>query len=88
MRPLICADWQSERGAISTRASASIGGVQDTTLDDLVDCWLAATEDKVPWNMTLPVVECPGNNVSNCATLVGAVNVNVLWIIHQNDPAV
>lgn len=85
MRPLICADGNPNEVQFG-EGIGSIGGVQDTTLDDLVDCWLAATEGKVPWNMTLPVVQCPGNNVSNCATLVGAVNVNVLWIIHQNDP--
>ena len=28
----------------------------------------------------LPVVDCPGNNVSNCADLLGAVYVNVVWI--------
>ncbi len=33
-----------------------------------------------PWNLTLPVVECPGNNVSNCPTVTGTVNLNVVWI--------
>jgi Flp pilus assembly protein TadG len=85
MRPLICADGNPNEVQFGEGIGAT-GGVQDTTLDDLVDCWLAATEGKVPWSMTLPVVECPGNNVSNCAPLVGAVNVHILWIIHKNDP--
>lgn len=62
------------------------GGVQDSTLNKLVDCWTKATSRTQPWSMTLPVVECPGNNVSNCAKLVGAVTVNILWIIDKNDP--
>ena len=32
------------------------------------------------WELMLPVVTCPGNNVSPCETLVGAVTVNVVWI--------
>ena len=35
---------------------------------------------KKSWELTLPVVSCPGNNVSNCAVLKGAVNLNILWI--------
>jgi hypothetical protein len=30
--------------------------------------------------MTLPVIDCPGSNVSNCPTLLGSVNVNIVWV--------
>jgi hypothetical protein len=33
-----------------------------------------------PWKMTLPVIECSGNNVGNCSKVVGAVELNVIWI--------
>ncbi len=35
--------------------------------------------------MTLPVVDCPGNNVSNCATVVGAINLSIVWISDKDD---
>ena len=37
--------------------------------------------------MTLPVIDCTGNNVSNCATVKGAVNIDIVWITEKaNDP--
>ena len=33
--------------------------------------------------MTLPVIDCPKNNVGNCSELVGAVNVDVAWMIKK-----
>jgi hypothetical protein len=32
----------------------------------------------------LPVIDCPSNAVSNCATLVGAVTLNVVWVQRDN----
>ena len=55
------------------------GGVQDNTLRALRECFGPTTRTE-PWGMTLPVVECPGNNVSNCATVVGTVYVEVVWV--------
>jgi hypothetical protein len=40
----------------------------------------------LPWNQTLPVVSCPGNNVSNCATLRGVVNLDIIWITEAGTP--
>ena len=34
----------------------------------------------IPLVATLPVIDCPGNNISNCATLLTAVNVQIVWI--------
>jgi hypothetical protein len=36
--------------------------------------------------MTLPVIDCPDNNVGTCERVVGAVTVNVVWINDQTDP--
>ncbi|KJR97428.1 MAG: hypothetical protein VR65_23905 [Desulfobulbaceae bacterium BRH_c16a] len=68
----------------------SQNGVQDNILDNIVDCWIAAADsdnDDIPdtlWPLLLPVVECGVSNT--CAPLVGAVQIDVVWIIHQNDP--
>jgi hypothetical protein len=34
--------------------------------------------------MTLPVIDCTGSNI--CGTVVGAVNVDIVWVKRQNDP--
>lgn len=65
-------------------------GVQDNILGNIVDCWIKAADsdkDGIPdklWPLLLPVVDCGISNT--CAPLVGAVVVNVVWIIHKNDP--
>lgn len=78
MRSLICSDGNPMALDFGVGIGAT-GGVQDNVLRDLRDCFEPAKRDE-PWNMTLPVIDCPGNNVSNCAPLLGAVNVNIVWI--------
>ncbi|RJR32979.1 MAG: hypothetical protein C4576_28750 [Desulfobacteraceae bacterium] len=39
----------------------------------------------MPWNLTLPVIDCDGNNVSPCSRVVGAVNVNIVWILEKEN---
>jgi hypothetical protein len=62
------------------------GGVQDATLADLMQCWNQQADSDSDgqadtiWPLMLPVIDCPENNVSNCAELLGAVYVNVVWI--------
>ncbi|WP_084456852.1 TadG family pilus assembly protein [Desulfogranum mediterraneum] len=85
MRDLICENGNEHQVEFG-QGIGTTGGVQDSTLDDLYDCWEAATGKTVNWNLTLPVIECPANNVSNCSKLIGAVNINLIWIVHKNDP--
>lgn len=70
---------------------ATMGGEAESVLSKLRDCWVEATDttgpdgtpDGIPdtsWNLTLPVIECPGNNVGVCEEIVGAVNINLVWI--------
>ena len=69
------------------------GGEVQTVGDDFWNCW-KETADTVPkdgrpdtvYNMTLPVIDCPGKNVGTCSELVGAVNVDMVWMICQTDP--
>lgn len=87
MSSLICSSGNNEKLQLEEGGVGTTGGVQDTTFRDLYDCWEAATNNKTTnWDLTLPVIKCPGNNVSNCADFAGAVNIRVIWMIDQNDP--
>jgi Flp pilus assembly protein TadG len=54
-------------------------GTPDSTLDTDGDGW-----PDQPWGMTLPVIRCDDANPGPCNVLVGAVEVNVVWIT-RND---
>lgn len=53
--------------------------------DGAEDIWNMTVPDE-PWAMKLPVIDCPGNNVSNCAELVGAIQVSLMWITREGTP--
>jgi hypothetical protein len=59
---------------------STTGGVQASTLNKLIECWNNETNKESPWELRLAVIDCPGNNVSNCSQVVGAVTVHILWI--------
>jgi len=83
MRPLICAGGNPKTLNFNS-GMGSTGGEQQSTFDSLIECWKktdnAGDPPEKSWELTLPVVSCPGNNVSNCAVLKGAVNLNIVWI--------
>jgi Flp pilus assembly protein TadG len=65
---------------------ATIGGEAETVLSRVRNCWVDATDTNgdgipdIPWTLRLPVITCPGNNVNICEEVVGAVEVNLVWI--------
>lgn len=65
---------------------ATTGGVDQSVFQKLYNCWLTRTEQTRIWNLTLPVIDCPGNNVTICEEVRGAVNLNVVWIQEKTDP--
>ena len=87
MRGLICAGGNPAPVSYGEGIGAT-GGVQDNVFRALRDCWIdsAPTHNSVdglpnqPWELRLPVVDCPANNVSNCPTLLGAVTVQVVFM--------
>lgn len=75
----------------------TVNGVQDTVFRNMIDCWHNGVDldgnpvdtdgDGIPdqpWPLTLPVVDCESSNT--CATLVGAVVINVIWMQKSPDP--
>ena len=82
LRPLICAAGNAEE-LILGQDVATIGGQVEAVYKDLYDCWEAATNQTAPWNLTLPVIACPDQNVGPCNELRGAVNLNVIFMLDQ-----
>ena len=56
------------------------GGQVQTVYDTFSDCWVLKTGKVIPWEIKLPVVMCPGNNVGNCSEFVGGIVVEIVWI--------
>ena len=93
VRPLVCGDGNP--GELNLGGGmGTVGGMQDVVYNDLRDCWLDADLDKdwrgypiESWTLTLPVIDCPGNNPGPCSELVGAVTLNIIWIKQSgSDP--
>lgn len=61
----------------------TVNGQLQSAFQVLYDCWEEATDKTRPWNMTLPVLDCPDGSVGPSNSLVGAVNLNVVWIVNQ-----
>ena len=91
--PFICGGTSSP--SVGSGSIGTTGGVDQVILTAMRNCWLSQTSldqlDAVgnpgtdgipdrPWEMTLPVILCTGNNVANCSEIVGAVNLSVVWI--------
>ncbi|HXK58307.1 MAG TPA: TadG family pilus assembly protein [Acidobacteriota bacterium] len=82
--PYVCSTGNTEM-LFYGQGMGTTGGMQDNVFRQLADCFDPAHRVE-PWQLTLPVIECPGNNVSNCSRLVGAVTVSIVWIQRDNDP--
>ena len=95
VRPLVCGEKDPEVMVTYGEGMGSTGGMQDTVYKDLRDCWLndvhLLKDDRgypmERWSLTLPVIDCPGNNVGPCSTVLGVVDLNFIWIKQANaDP--
>ena len=89
LRPLICG--RGNMGGLNyMNGIGTVNGVQDTIFRDLESCWRGAADSNgdgnpdTTWELTLPVIDCPGNAISNCAELLTAVTVKVVWIQRDN----
>jgi hypothetical protein len=61
------------------------GGDIPSAFTSLRNLWVNVTDKKRPWRLALPVIECPGNNLSSSERVVGTVVVDILWITGEND---
>jgi hypothetical protein len=64
---------------------ATNGGDIASAFKKLRDCWVSETNKTSLWKLTLPVIECEGNNVGPCQKVTGAVTVNIVWITGEGE---
>lgn len=63
-------------------------GLYDSNDDDVLDASIDTDGDGWPdklWRVSLPVIDCPGNNISPCSEVVGSVTVNIVWILEKDN---
>ncbi len=61
----ILCDFDENHDPITTPVSI------DENSDGLVD---------TPWEVSVPIIQCPGNNVDTCPVFVGVASVTVVWM--------
>jgi hypothetical protein len=86
VRPLVCGTGNPEPIDLG-QGIGTVGGMEQTIYDQLIGCWKNVGLDTNgdgwpdrPWKLTLPVIDCQGNNVGPCSAVVGAVELQVVWI--------
>ena len=84
VKDLVCGDGNPDSINLGGDMATSGGQIQ-SAFDKLIKCWVDATGKTEPWNLTLPVVTCPGNNVGTCEEVRGAVNLNIVWITEAGE---
>jgi hypothetical protein len=84
VRSLICNAGSLDSIILGQPIAINAGYIQNAH-SQLRQCWQILTGETRPWTLTLPVIECPGNNLDRCARVVGAVTVNIVWISHYDD---
>jgi len=86
MNGLVCSDGNPD-SLTGGLPMSTTGGELQSVFNQFRSCWQGNSHGGTePWTMTLPVVDCTGNNVGNCPTLVGAVTVNLLWMTAAGTP--
>jgi len=84
VRGLVCADGNPDMVILGGDIATNGGEIQ-SAFNQLIQCWDDTTGKTQPWELTLPVIECPGNNVGTCEKTVGAVTINVVWITEAGE---
>lgn len=87
VRSLICGTGNPDPVTLG-QSIATHGGYIEFAHGNLRACWEGVTGKMRPWTLTLPVIECPGDNVDSCAAVVGLVTLNIVWVSDwEDDPS-
>lgn len=83
LKALICGDGNPDELHFGEDIATNNGQVQ-AAFQALYECWEEETDKERLWNLTLPVVDCQ-DGISPSNPLVGAVNLNIAWIVDQDN---
>ena len=85
VRSLVCAEGNPQTIIFGKNMATNGGSISDVMKNYIIPCWEEETDKKKPWSMVLPVINCQDPNVGTCEEAIGAVTINVIWIIDQQD---
>jgi len=60
-------------------------GVVSSAFQDFERIWIDRTGKRTPWKVTSLVIDCGGSGPT-CKRIIGAVEVNIVWVQRQSDP--
>ncbi|WP_202114630.1 pilus assembly protein TadG-related protein [Vreelandella zhuhanensis] len=83
LKELICGDGNPNELRFGEDIATNNGQVQ-AAFQALYDCWVEETDKERLWSLTLPVVDCE-EGIAPSNPLVGAVNLNIAWIVDQSN---
>jgi Flp pilus assembly protein TadG len=84
VRSLVCGSGNPQQ-IVFGKDIATNGGDIQSAFNKLIQCWNSNTGKTKLWELTLPVVSCPGNNITTCQEVRGAVTLNVVWITDAGE---
>jgi hypothetical protein len=84
VKDLVCGDGNEEVIRLGEKVATQGGEIQ-SAFNELIVCWAEKTDKTELWNLTLPVATCPGNNMGTCEEIVGAVNLNIIWVTEAGE---
>ena len=85
VNPLICGNGNPNTVTFMI-GMGTTNGMVESVFAKMKTCWWNQSEHGTkPWPVTLPIISCPDNSIENCATVIGAVRVNLLWMNDNND---
>lgn len=79
LRKLVEGDGNPDEILYGEDMATNNGQVQ-SAFKALYDRWVAETDKERLWGLSLPVIDC-SDGIASSAPVVGAVNVNIVWII-------
>ena len=84
VRSLVCGDGNPVKITFG-KDIATNGGEIQSAFNQLTQCWESKTGKTDFWEVNLPVVSCPGNNMTTCQEVRGAVTINIIWITDAGE---
>jgi hypothetical protein len=84
IKPLLCGSGNPNT-VIFGEGIGTTNRLTNRIFQDFFDCWKQQSSNGTrPWAVILPVIDCPGGEISNCSKLLGAVKVNIMWVKYKD----